>query len=210
MSRIRADSPDSVAPSRTSKSGPSAETSGPSNFTVFLDRDGVLNVAPRFLFGTRRSWRWLPGAKEAIALLNRKGIRVCLATNQPFVGVGLLPRRRLERLHAWMLDEVREAGGRIDRIEYAAMAFGRRHKPRPGMLEDGGKALGADPKRAVMVGDNLKDAEAAARYGCKAILVATTHSKEKLEAEVKKRGLAVDIVGSLLDAATLILARLDG
>ena len=175
-------------------------------FTVFLDRDGVLNVAPRGLFATRRSWVWLPGAKDAVARLNRKGMRICLATNQPFVGVGLLPARRLENLHAWMLDELREAGGRIDRIEYASRAFGRRHKPRPGMLEDGGKALGADPKRAVMVGDNLKDAEAATRYGCKAILLATTHSKEVLEGEVKQRGWDVPVVASLADAVSLILA----
>src|SRR5207302_1296077 len=147
----------------------------PGMVTVFLDRDGVLDVAPRILRRSWRRWAWLPGVKMALAQLNRPGIQVCLCTNQPWVGVGVLPRRSLHRLHAQMLGEVHDAGGRIHRIEYADTAFGRRHKPNPGMLQDGGRALGADPARSVMVGDNVKDAQAAAGYGCRAILLATTH-----------------------------------
>ncbi|MEK6984995.1 MAG: HAD-IIIA family hydrolase [Candidatus Thermoplasmatota archaeon] len=175
-------------------------------FTVFLDRDGVLCKAPRIFLRRASRWVWLPGAKEAVARLNRDGIRICLATNQPFVGVGLLSRRHLERLHAWMLEEIRAAGGRIDRVEYADRAFGRRHKPRPGMLEDGGSALGTDPARSVMVGDNLKDADAGRRYGARTLLLATTHRRASLEDGVRKNGWDTPIVGSLLEASDLILA----
>ena len=39
----------------------------------------------------------------ALARLNQPHIQVCLCTNQPYVGVGILPRRTLDRLHAPML-----------------------------------------------------------------------------------------------------------
>jgi D-glycero-D-manno-heptose 1,7-bisphosphate phosphatase len=174
--------------------------------TVFLDRDGVLDRVPRIARRTWKRWVWLPGSLEALARLNRKGIQVCLCTNQPWVGTGLLPRRTLHRLHGEMLGAIHDAGGRIDRIEYADKAFGRRHKPRPGMLEDGGKALGADPARSVMVGDNVKDAEAAHRYGCRAILLATTHGEEELRAGLAKKGIEATIVPDLAAAVDLILS----
>ncbi len=179
------------------------------SFTVFLDRDGVLAKTRPVLFLSRiAQWEWLPGAKEAVARLNRPGINVCLATNQPFVATGLLRRTKLAELHAWMMEELRAAGGRLDRIEAATVPFGRRHKPRPGMLEDGGRALGADPKRAVMVGDNVKDAEAAHAYGCKAILLSTSHSRPQLEAAMAKRGWDVPVVDGLPAAVDLILRRI--
>lgn len=174
--------------------------------TVFLDRDGVLDVAPLLARRSWKRWRWLPGAREALARLNQPHIQVCLATNQPYAGPGLLPRRTLHRLHGAMLGAIHDAGGRIDRVEYAAWAFGRRHKPRPGMLEDGGRALGADPARSVMVGDNVKDAEAAHRYGCRAILLATSHPEARLRAGLAAKGIAADIVPDLAAAVGLILS----
>jgi D-glycero-D-manno-heptose 1,7-bisphosphate phosphatase len=179
-----------------------------SRFTVFLDRDGVLDEAPRILRRSWKRWKWLPGAREALARLNRKDVQVCLCTNQPWVGAGLLPRRTLHRLHGAMLADIYDAGGRIDRIEYASRAFGRRHKPRPGMLVDGGRALHADPKQSVMVGDNLKDAQAGVAYGCKAILLATTHSEEELRKGLAKAGIEATIVPNLPAAVNLILSWL--
>ncbi|MEA3203159.1 MAG: D-glycero-D-manno-heptose 1,7-bisphosphate phosphatase [Thermoplasmata archaeon] len=174
--------------------------------TVFLDRDGVLDVAPRVLRRRWSNWEWLPGAQEALVRLNQPGYRIALCTNQPWVGVGVLPRRTLHRLHGQLLGAVHDAGGRIDRIEYADTAFGRRHKPNPGMLEDAGKALGADPGRSVMVGDNVKDAQAAHGFGCRAILLATSHTEETLRAGLAKKGIAATIVPDLAAAVDLILS----
>jgi D-glycero-D-manno-heptose 1,7-bisphosphate phosphatase len=178
----------------------------PAPVTVFLDRDGVLDVAPRVLRRRWSRWHWLPGAREALARLNQPGYRVCLCTNQPWVGVGVLPRRQLDRLHAHLLADVRAAGGRIDRIEAATWAFGRRHKPRPGMLDDAARALGSDRSRSVMVGDNVKDAEAAHGHGCRAILLATTHSEAFLRAGLARKGIQADVVPDLAAAAGLILS----
>lgn len=190
--------------SRNSRSaGGEAKPKQPPPFTVFLDRDGVLDQAPRITVFSWRQFRWLPGAREAMARLNKPHLKLCLATNQPYAGLGLV---RLQDIHAHMLEDLRESGGRFDRIEASRNYFGRRHKPRPGMLEDGGRALGTDPQRAVMVGDNLKDAEAGNRYGCRAILLATTHSRAELEKGIARKKLEATIVADLGEAVDLILA----
>jgi D-glycero-D-manno-heptose 1,7-bisphosphate phosphatase len=194
-------------------------------FTVFLDRDGVFNVNPCPAVFRPKGFRWLPGALESFARLNRAGVRTCLATNQPFLGTftfGLALRRVNEGLrHA-----VEAQGGRLDRIE-ASLAppfIGflapllprrlrhalRRRKPGPGMLEDGGRALGTDKARAVMVGDKVKDAQAAQRYGVPAILLSTTHDYSYLESRCKARGVPVlAIVPGLPEAVERILGLVD-
>lgn len=185
-------------------------------FTVFLDRDGVFDVAPRIVLMRYRSFRWLPGARDALARLNQPHIRTCLATNQPYVGAGLLPRPALNRLHRAMVRDLEAAGGRLDHVEVAAappLLRSRRRKPRPGLLEDGARALQAkgwpfSKSRAVMVGDRITDAQAAAAFGIPAILVATTEMAAQLEAKVARLGLGkVAVVGDVPAAVQLILQR---
>jgi len=156
-------------------------------FTVFLDRDGVLDQDrwPGLL--TPKQWNWLPGAKEALVKLNRPDVRTCLVTNQPWTHTGILTRRRLDAIHARMLEEVRQAGGRMDRVEAATWPFGRRRKPRPGMLEDAASALGGvDKSRAMMVGDKARDVEAARRFGIPAIRVGPHGDVPDLAAAVER------------------------
>ena len=196
-------------------SGKSARESGGSRFTVFLDRDGVFNVNPDLGIRFYRNLRWLPGAREAFARLNRPGIQTSLATNQPWVGLLTATPGMMRRLHARFKAELEAHGGRLDNLE---MAFAppfighRRNKPRPGMLEDGAADLAAaghpvDKARAVMVGDKVKDAQAAAGFGIQAILLATTYDAAALEA--KARALEVPyaaIVPDLAAAVDLILS----
>lgn len=199
--------------SQSTKFGKSAEKFG--KFTVFLDRDGVFNVNPRIGLRFYRNLRWLPGAREAFARLNRPGIQTSLATNQPWVGLGTATPAMIRRLHTQFQAELERHGGRLDHIEAAygnPLFRPRRTKPKPGMLEDGAAALAArgspvDKSRAVMVGDKLKDAQAAAGFGIPAILLATTYHAHDLE--TRARILEVPyaaIVPDLAAAVDLILS----
>ena len=180
-------------------------------FTVFLDRDGVFNRAPRIMVRRPAGLRLLPGVLECMARINRQDVRVALCTNQPYVSTGLLPPKALARVHEHLSAQIQAAGGRMDRIEVSTHFLGLRHKPRPGMLQDAGAAFGSDPKLAVMVGDNVKDAQAAAAYGCEAILLATSHSRATLERRLRRKGVAVwAIVEDLPAAIALIARRIEG
>jgi D-glycero-D-manno-heptose 1,7-bisphosphate phosphatase len=184
-------------------------------FTVFLDRDGVFNRNPALGVRVYRNLQWLPGAREAFARLNRPGIQTSLATNQPWVGLLTATPGMMRRLHDRFRAELEAAGGRLDHIE---MAFAppwfphRRLKPRSGMLEDGAAAFASegrfvDKSRAVMVGDKLKDAQAAAGFGIPCILLATTYDAATLEAKARAKGVPYAAIAPDLGAAVdLILA----
>lgn len=183
-------------------------------FTVFLDRDGVFNVHSRFAVRRWEDFHWLPGAKEAFARLNRPGIRTSLATNQPTVGMGLTLPSRIHALHERMVAELEAAGGRLDHVEAAFAPPGfpsRRRKPGPGMLEDGARALGGvDKQRAVMVGDKVRDAGAAGRFGIPAILLATSRPAEALQREADAARVPVlAVVPDLAAAIDMILERIE-
>lgn len=208
-----------MAKAKAAPSGKSSKPSGESGFTVFLDRDGVFNVNPDLGIRFYRNLRWLPGAKEAFARLNRPGIQTSLATNQPWVGLLTATPGMMHRLHARFKAELEAHGGRLDNIE---MAFAppfighRRNKPRPGLLEDGAAKLAAaghpvDKARACMVGDKPKDAQAAAGFGIPCILLATTYDADTLRRRAAAVGVPyAAIVPDLAAAVDLILAWADG
>ncbi len=178
-------------------------------FTVFLDRDGVFDRLK--LPGVVRwhDFEWLPGAKEAFARLNRPDVQSCMCTNQPLVGHLMATRGMVEHVNGTMQQELAAAGGRLDRVEiaYAPVWFpSRRRKPRPGMLHDGAKWFEAnmapvDKSRAVMVGDTIKDAKAAAAFGIPAILLATTHTEETLRQKADAAQVPVEAILDGLPAA---------
>lgn len=213
------------------QSAKSGRQSDQSKFTVFLDRDGVFNVNPHVGIRFYRNLHWLPGAQQAFARLNRPDIQTSLATNQPWVGLLTATPGMMNRLHDRFRRELETHGGRLDNIEIAYGPPGplhlldfvgvrkgpgfRRLKPGSGMLEDAAKKFAAagypvDKARAVMVGDKLKDAQAAAGFGVPCILLATTYDSAKLEAMARVGGVPVQaIVPDLAAAVDAILETAD-
>lgn len=196
-----------------------AKQSGESRFTVFLDRDGVFNENPELGVRFYRNLKWLPGAREAFARLNRPDIQTSLATNQPWVGLLTATPGMMRRLHTRFKAELEAHGGRLDNIEmaFAPPLIGhRRNKPRGGMLEDAAVKFAlaghsVDRARAVMVGDKIKDAQAAAAFGIPAILLATTYEAGVLEARARLLKVPVAaVVPDLAAAVDLILSWAQG
>ncbi len=182
-------------------------------FTVFLDRDGVFNVHPKMQVRRWKDFHFLPGAPEAHAALKAAGCRTCLITNQPGTGALLSTPGMIHRLHGHMQAELAKAGAPLDRIEAAFSPPWfphRRLKPRPGMLEDAAAAFAeegdpVDMGRAVMIGDKVKDAQAAAAFGIPAVVLATTYDAATLESKLAKKGVPyVAIVDDLPAAVELI------
>ncbi len=178
-------------------------------WTVFLDRDGVFNVHRVPGVVRKKHFEWLPGVCEAMARLNSERFQTCLCTNQPMVGLLMATPRQVHRINAHVQAGVEAAGGRLDRIEAAFAPVWlkhRRRKPRPGMLHDGARWLArhgrpVDPRRSVMVGDTLKDAQAGQAFGAKTILLATTHTEDWLREQAAIHDVRVDAYCADLPAA---------
>jgi len=143
--------------------------------TLFLDRDGVLNRhLPGDYVRSRAQWQWMPGVLQELARWSAQFRRIVLVSNQRGVGKGLMSDEDLSRVHAQMMADVLEAGGRIDLALYctAVADDDPRRKPHTGMFQEA-KALfpEIDAKRSVMLGDAPSDAAFAANCGMQFILL---------------------------------------
>ncbi|MCC6211142.1 MAG: D-glycero-beta-D-manno-heptose 1,7-bisphosphate 7-phosphatase [Burkholderiales bacterium] len=143
---------------------------------VILDRDGTINVDSDQYIKSPAEWKPIPGSLQAIARLTQGGWRVVVATNQSGIARGLFDMATLNAIHAEMHRAVNLAGGRIDAIffcPHAADSNCECRKPRPGLLREVASRMGIALDGVPMIGDALRDLEAAAAAGAKPYLVLT-------------------------------------
>src|SRR5271170_3828020 len=89
------------------------------SWTLFLDRDGVINREnPVGYILNRREFVFNDGVPEAIQLLSEKFALIIVVANQKGVGKGLMTEEDLLDIHDKMQQVIQEAGGRIDKIYY--------------------------------------------------------------------------------------------
>lgn len=141
---------------------------------AFLDRDGVLNIDHGY---THRAddFEWVPGAREAIRILNDRGYFVFVVTNQAGVAHGYYDEAAVKSLHAWMQKDLQTLGAHVDRFEYcphhpegAVAAYARacdRRKPGAGMLRDCMTRWPVDMAKSFLIGDKQSDVDAATAVG---------------------------------------------
>jgi D-glycero-D-manno-heptose 1,7-bisphosphate phosphatase len=161
---------------------------------VILDRDGVINHDSAAYIKSPEEWRPIKGSLEAIARLRKSGYRVVVATNQAGLGRGLFDMSTLAAIHERMSHAVTGAGGHLDAIffcPHAAESDCACRKPRPGMLLDILRRFGADPSKVAMIGDSLRDLQAAHAAGCRPILVRTGNGEKTLKAGGMPEGTVV-------------------
>ena len=143
---------------------------------VILDRDGTINVESDEFIKSPQEWTPLPGALEAIARLNHAGWHTVIASNQSGLGRGLFDVASLNAIHAKMHKMVAGHGGRIDAVFYCPHSPDEGcncRKPLPGLLEQIADRFGVELKGTPLVGDGLRDMQAAAAAGCEPHLVLT-------------------------------------
>jgi D-glycero-D-manno-heptose 1,7-bisphosphate phosphatase len=151
---------------------------------IILDRDGTINQDSDQYIKSPSEWKPIPGSLQAIARLNQAGWRVAVATNQSGIARGLFDMATLNAIHAEMHRAVGLAGGRIDAIffcPHAADSGCECRKPKPGLLREIAARLSVELAEVPMVGDSLRDLEAAAAAGAKPYLVLTGKGKKTRE-----------------------------
>ena len=162
---------------------------------VIFDRDGVLNVerSDGGYIEDWSQWRWTPGALEGLGMLGAAGVHLSIATNQAGVGRGLISRETLDAIHRHMLDEAAQAGAVIQQVfvcPHAPEDGCACRKPAPGLLLSAINAAGIPANATIVVGDDLRDLEAARAAGVAAVLVRT--GKGRLaEAAAARAGVRV-------------------
>jgi len=146
---------------------------------VLIDRDGVLNVDRPESVRHPDELEMIPGAADSVARLNKAGFITALVTNQAVVGRGEVTLAMLDYIHAKMHTLLRQAGAHLDAEFVCTDARpSPRRKPAPGMLLEALTRFNAVAAETPMIGDALRDLEAAAAAGCPRVLVLTGKGAE--------------------------------
>ena len=146
---------------------------------VFLDRDGTLNKLNGFITKPD-DFELLPGAAEAVRLINKSGYLAIVVTNQPVIARGDCTFEELAVIHNKMETELGKAGAFIDalyfcphhpdkgfageRAEYKCQCKCR--KPAIGMLLQAAEDFNIDLTQSYMAGDSKSDILAGVSAGC--------------------------------------------
>ncbi|HSU76777.1 MAG TPA: D-glycero-beta-D-manno-heptose 1,7-bisphosphate 7-phosphatase, partial [Burkholderiales bacterium] len=143
---------------------------------VILDRDGTINHDSDHYIKSLEEWRPIRGSLEAIAKLTQAGYRIVVATNQSGIARGLFSTRTLFDIHDGLQRAAVQAGGRIDAFFFCphkADDACQCRKPQPGMLLEVARRFNVALGDTYMVGDALRDVQAAAAAGARPVLVLT-------------------------------------
>ena len=143
---------------------------------VILGRDGILNEYREDHVKAPEEFVPVRGALEAVSRLNHAGWHAVVATNQAGIGRGMIDMASVNAVHAYMNQRLLVQGGRIDAVFFCPHTPEEHcdcRKPLPGMMLDIGRRYGVDLANVPVVGDTLRDLQAAAAAGCEPHLVLT-------------------------------------
>lgn len=141
----------------------------------------------------------ISGSLEAIGRLSGAGFEVAVATNQSGIGRKLLDEPALELIHQKMRDLARSFGGDIGKIVYCPHhpeAGCDCRKPAPGLLLTLARKYGVPLNNVPVVGDSLRDMEAAIAVGARPMLVRTGNGRETA-ATLADRNMDVEVFADL-------------
>ena len=178
--------------------------------TIFLDRDGVINIDSPQYIKNASEFEFIPKSPEAIALLTQYGYRVIVITNQSIIGRNMVSLDVLDAIFTKMKKGVQKAGGRIKDVFFCPHTPEDNcacRKPEPGLIFKACKKYSIDLENSCMVGDSAKDIECALNAGCKKnILVQTGNGVEAQQQLLEKQIIPDYTASDLYDAAKWLVS----
>ena len=151
-----------------------------SSWTLFIDRDGVVNDEKHLDYiHTWEEFKFYKGVKEAFQIFNKRFGYIIMVTNQRGVAKGVTKLKDLQLIHKNMKKEIKDAGGRIDKIYVCTEMESPNRKPNPGM---GLQALKDFPdieiSKSIMIGNTLSDMQFGRNLGVKINIFLPTTRKD--------------------------------
>ena len=175
---------------------------------IILDRDGVINEDSDNYIKSPDEFKPIPGSLEAISRLNHAGYLVMIATNQSGIARGYFDMDTLNQIHDKLKHMLNGLGGHIDGIFFCPHGPDdqcRCRKPQPGLFEEIALRLDTSLDGVPVVGDSLRDLQAAQQVGAAPVLVRTGKGERTLA-----KGEGLDAVPVFDNLASYVDHLLEG
>ena len=156
--------------------------------TIFLDRDGVINIEKNYLY-RKDDFEFIDGVFDACRHLSNLGYKLVIVTNQSGISRGYYNISDFLKLNEWMIEQFK-----LNNINILDTFFCPHspdsncdcRKPKPGMLLDAKKKYNINMKKSWMIGDKEDDIIAANAAGIEnTILVQSGHKINSLNSNAK-------------------------
>ena len=159
------------------------------SWTLFLDRDGVINERIMDDYVKRTDeFVLLPGVANAVSRANKIFSNVFVVTNQQGIGKGLMTERNLLEIHDYCSELLQVENGHIDRYYFApnlASDNSDLRKPNSGMALLAKQEFPAvDFQKSIMVGDSDSDIEFGRKLGMKTVFISYKNGFEHQTADL--------------------------
>ncbi len=152
------------------------------SWTLFLDRDGVVNHR---LMGdyvkTTDEFQLLPGVKEELNRVRKRFQKIVVVTNQQGIGKGIMTVDDLQKVHAFCSELLNPNETIIDRYYFAPQLAAEKspmRKPETGMGLQAKKDFPTiDFSKSIMVGDSHSDIEFGNQLGMITVFIGVTKNE---------------------------------
>jgi histidinol-phosphate phosphatase family protein len=157
-------------------------------WTLFLDRDGVINrrIVDDYVKKID-DFVFLDGVLDSIKIFSRLFNRIVVVTNQRGIALGVMNADDLSVIHNYMINEIENIGGRVDRIYYCPHDKTDNcscRKPKPGMLIKAQNDFpDIDFSKSIMVGDSESDMGLGRSRSLKNVFISET-SRADVDADI--------------------------
>lgn len=146
------------------------------DWTLFLDRDGVINVRIIDGYVTQTDeFEFMPHVLDAFKIFKEKFKRIIIVTNQQGVGKGIMTCKDVDSVHDYMIKEIENHGGKIDKVYFCPQlksVADNYRKPSPKMAyfaKDDFPEI--DFSKSIMIGDMNSDIEFGKNAGMRTVFI---------------------------------------
>jgi len=171
------------------------------NKIIFLDRDGTINEDVGYL-SDAKDFKFLPNAVEGLQLMQEKGYKLNIVTNQSGIGRKMYSLEDYNKVNDFMIKQLEKSNVYIDNVFYCPHRpeiYCKCRKPKTGMVKR--YMVKKSRKDCYVIGDKTSDLRFGELLKIKTTLVLTGEAgRDKLHKTIPNY-----VVDDLLDFAKNIL-----